>query len=282
MSYKKAGIDSMIRRALSICSTYPSSTAEFNGIRRVGRANSYPSSFINIHIDIGLSKYLTMKAKTSSPATPETTTIEQQKKCMYVEIPYVGQTTSSIRSKFKHLSRKLRPNFDIRYFTKPTPSVQFSFQNKHRIDKYTQSNRACSVNSINCEQTCVEKTDRQAIQRMKEHRAPLSTFEQRTSVDRDTNENKLRRSFQIRGKKVDLSKLPNTDDEIDQKKVVLSALQTHGNDTRHRINWKDFRVVWRDENPYRLLIKESLLIHAYKPQLNRTTHSIPLVCFRMV
>ena len=31
---------------------------------------------------------------------------------------------------------------------------------------------------------------------------------------------------------------------------------------------------------YRLLIKESLVIRAYEPRLNRTTHSVPLIVFR--
>ena len=30
---------------------------------------------------------------------------------------------------------------------------------------------------------------------------------------------------------------------------------------------------------YRLLIKESLVIRAYGPRLNRTTHSVPLIVF---
>jgi hypothetical protein len=144
MSYKKAGIDSMIRRALSICSTYQSLAVDFE-IRRIGRANNYLLSFVNVHIGVGLSKYLTKKAETTSisPLTT-TTTIEPQKKRMYVEIPYAGQTTNSTRNKFKHLSSKLRPDLDIRYFTKPQPpppaissvflSEQGPYQQTHAVE----------------------------------------------------------------------------------------------------------------------------------------------------
>ncbi|CAF4449483.1 unnamed protein product, partial [Rotaria magnacalcarata] len=45
------------------------------------------------------------------------------------------------------------------------------------------------------------------------------------------------------------------------------------------MNWSNFHVTWQDNHPYRLLIKESLLITAYKPELNKTTHSVPLVIF---
>jgi hypothetical protein len=227
MSYKKAGIDSMIRRALSICSTYQSLAVEFDEIRRTGRANNYHSSFIDIHIGIGMSKYLTMKAKTSSLATPETTTIEPQKKRMYVAIPYIGQTTSSIKNKFTHLSSKLRPDLDIRYFTKPPPSAQSFFQNKDRIEKHMQSNIVYSVNCSNCEQTYVGKTDRQAIRRMKEHGAPINTYKQITTTDRDADENQLRRSSRIRDRKTGSAQLPG---KTDDKKAVRSALSKHEKD----------------------------------------------------
>jgi hypothetical protein len=191
---------------------------------------------------------------------------------MYVEIPYVGQAINSIRSKFTHLSSEQRPDLDIRYCTKPSPSVQSFYQNKDHIDKHMQSNIVYSVDCTNCEQTYVGKTDRQAIRCMKEHGTPISAFEQLTTTDRDADGNQLRRSSRIRDRKADLPKLP---DDTDDKKAVDSTLSKHEKDTEHLINWKDFRVVWRDENPYRLLIKESLLIQAYKPALNRTTHSVP-------
>jgi hypothetical protein len=95
----------MARSVLSICSANQSLAAEFDDIRHIGRAHNYSLSFVNVHIGIGLSKYQTKKAETTSPSTTTRATIEQQKKRMYVEITYAGQTTNSIRSKFTHLSR---------------------------------------------------------------------------------------------------------------------------------------------------------------------------------
>jgi hypothetical protein len=89
---------------------------------------------------------------------------------------------------------------------------------------------------------------------------PSTAFEQHATAVRDTGKDQLRRSSRIRGKNADLSKLPNIDDNMDHKKVFCSALSKHEKDTRDRTNWKDFRVVWRDENPYKPLIKELLLI----------------------
>jgi hypothetical protein len=93
MNYKKASIDSMIRRALSICSTYASLVAEFDEIRRIGQANDYPTSFIDAHIGVGLSRYMAEQNDASSP-TPKP--IGCDKKRMYAEIPYVKQTTDSM------------------------------------------------------------------------------------------------------------------------------------------------------------------------------------------
>jgi hypothetical protein len=114
---------------------------------------------------------------------------------------------------------------------------------------------------------------------MKEHRAPISAFKQQTTTNRDTDEDKLGKSSRIRSKQSDWSKLLNSDDNIDDEKLVLSDLSKYNEDTGHRTGRKDFRVVWRYENLYRLLIKESLLIQAYKPELNRTTHSVPWIVF---
>jgi hypothetical protein len=145
--------------------------------------------------------------------------------------------------------------------------------------KHMKSSIVYSVNCEGCERICVWKTDRQAIQRMKEQGAWSTTCEQQATVDRDTVEDKLIESSRIRNKNTDLSKLPNYDDNSDDKKVVYSALSKYEKASKHRINWKDVRVVWRDENPYRLLIKESSLIQAYKPELKRTTHSVPWIVF---
>jgi hypothetical protein len=121
---------------------------------------------------------------TSSPTTATTTTtIELKKKHMYVEIPYVGQTNNSIRSKFSHLVSKLRPDLSISYPTKPPtpPSIHPFFYNKDRIDKHMQSNIVYFFNCKDCQQTYVGKTDRQARRRMKESGVPDSAFKQQNN-----------------------------------------------------------------------------------------------------
>ena len=119
---KKASIDSIARRALSICSIYLSLTEEFAEIRRYGLANGHPRSFIDIHIGVGLGRYMERQV-------PQTTVrpIDCEKKRMYVEISFIGRTTQLMKKRFNQLSSQLRPDLDIRFFTKPPAYVQTFF-----------------------------------------------------------------------------------------------------------------------------------------------------------
>ncbi len=50
-------------------------------------------------------------------------------------------------------------------------------------------------------------------------------------------------------------------------------------DRNHTIDWKDWKILSKDNKHYRLLIRESLYIADYKPNLNRTTCSAPLIIY---
>jgi hypothetical protein len=119
---------------------------------------------------------------------------------------------------------------------------------------------------------------------MKEHGAPSNTFDPSPPTTKPKPLPK--RSARIANKAIAKnSNIPTTtnangsDTDENKDKVILSAPSKHEKDTGHHINWKDSRVVWRDENSCRLLVKESSLIQAYKPELNRTTYSVPLIVF---
>jgi hypothetical protein len=121
IEYKKASIVSMVRRALSVCSTYTLLATEFDKIREIGRQNGYPLSFINTRIGIGLSNFL-KRSTTSSTAV-----IGCEKQRMYVEIPYAGTATNSFKKQLSRISGKVRPDLDVRYFARPPRSVQSFF-----------------------------------------------------------------------------------------------------------------------------------------------------------
>ncbi len=53
----------------------------------------------------------------------------------------------------------------------------------------------------------------------------------------------------------------------------------HQKETNHVIDWQNSQIVCSESNPHKLLIKESLIIKAYEPEMNRTTHSVPLYIY---
>jgi hypothetical protein len=64
-----------------------------------------------------------------------------------------------------------------------------------------------------------------------------------------------------------------------KRKDNTTAVEKHLKDKNHKIDWKNTKILWTDNEPHKLLIKESLLIKTLEPELNRTTHSVPLYIF---
>jgi hypothetical protein len=119
---------------------------------------------------------------------------------------------------------------------------------------------------------------------MKEHGAPSDKFDlpAPTTKPKPLQKRSARIVNKAIAKNSNILAMTNASDSDtgeNKDKAILFALSKHEKDTGQHINWKDFRVVWRDENSCRLLVKESLVIQAYKPELNRTTHSVPLIVF---
>jgi hypothetical protein len=161
-------------------------------------------------------------------------------------------------------------------------------------------------------------TKRQTVTRLCEHGAPKDTFDRKTNSNVDgvqpitvqqqtrssrstttkakakqqqQEEPPLRRSSRIRNRTETLATaVTNTNDDRQSDHMTKtkertkngdnsSSIAEHEESTGHQMDWKNFRIVWRDSNVYRLLIKEALVIRAHEPRLNRTTHSVPLLVF---
>ncbi|CAF4797420.1 unnamed protein product, partial [Rotaria sp. Silwood2] len=147
--------------------TYKLLEDEFNEIRRFGLDNDYPLSFINTMIGIKLSHHRNkINKKLEQPI------IENDKKKMYVEIPFISSSSSTLQNKIKHLTNKLRPDLDIQFFFKPPPPVQVHFQTKDPIAKHMQSNVVYYIKCNDCEHSYIGKTERQCVRRHYEHGAP--------------------------------------------------------------------------------------------------------------
>lgn len=278
IQYKKANIISMINRALRICSTYHSLNDEINVIRKISISNDYPLSYIDKIIGIQLTKYY------KNNTINKQISAKDDKKIMYVELPFIRSSTIRIRKQIKHLTNKLRPDIDIRFFSKTPPTTQVFFRNKDPIIKYMQSDVVYYIKCKGCEHSYIGKTERQCFRRLIEHGAPKTIYpHNKLQCDHDddddlnnTNSN-LRRSSRLINKTLK-KPIEHAVPPIDNDNYS-SSIKQHEEETKHQIDWSNFRVTWQDKLSYRLLIKESLLIKAYEPELNKTTHSVPLLIY---
>ncbi|CAF1630184.1 unnamed protein product [Adineta ricciae] len=297
----------MIHRALNICSTYESLAIEFENIRQIGFHNGYSKSFIDTRIGTGLTKFL------NPSVTNTSVNMEEEKKKMYIEVPYTGATTKPFTKQLARISEKLRPDLDVRFYAKPPPPVQIHFNTKDPVPKHLQSNVVYSVKCAHCDDFYVGETERQIIRRLWEHGAPKSLFQTNIiSLDETNNSlNEENNNIQIENTQVRKmgqhvhktmrqratpyptsenrtevtirkSRRPTANNQSTPPFSFIytgSAISRHINETNHTIDWEHFKLVWRDGNHHKLLTKESLVIQAYQPQLNRTTHSSPMYIF---
>jgi hypothetical protein len=167
--FKKASIVNLIQRSISICSTYKALAYEFEHIRKVAMANSYPLAFIEQHIAIGLNKYVQLQQRTKKE---NNTMIGCEKEKIYFELPYVGNTTDALKKKFKHVINKYRPSLEPIFYTRSPPAIQTLFKVKDSIDKFMQSNIVYHIQCHDCKEIYIGKTERQMIRCLMEHGAP--------------------------------------------------------------------------------------------------------------
>ena len=62
-------------------------------------------------------------------------------------------------------------------------------------------------------------------------------------------------------------------------KGVDTSMKSHWRENKHQIKWDSFEIIAREEDGFKLRIKESLLINRDKPVLNNNLYSTPLHLF---
>ena len=185
-SYKKASVVSMIQRALSICSTYALLANEFDQIRRISQLNNYPMSFVDISIGIGLTKHRNKFNNNNNRNSPM---IGPEKRRMFVEIPYVGNKTETLKKQINRLTSNIRSDLDIRFVAKPPQTVQTYFPVKDPVPTHLKSDSVYEVRCADCGETYVGKTERQCARRMFEHGAPKDILSKQPNTDDDDGNN---------------------------------------------------------------------------------------------
>ena len=78
---------------------------------------------------------------------------------------------------------------------------------------------------------------------------------------------------------INVKKVNHIHSKSNKEYLTKSSIEKHHVETNHKIDWENTKVLWSENNPRRLLIKESLMIKAYESELDRTTHSVPLYIY---
>ena len=302
--YKRSAISAMAYRAIRICSDYITMNEEFGFIKEIALANDYPSWFVDTVIGQTLNRYIEKSGKTSTiqqsdKLTTPTTTPDPKEKLKHspllVDIPFAGRPTTTLGRQLISIVKKVRPDITLQPIPRPFPTIQCLFPRKEMLDKNLQANIVYKIDCNECPATYIGKTWRQATRRHVEHGAtattirslrkpePSSSFITKAS---ETNVDNVRRSARTVNRIVDYKQLndPFKKDEMiieeeQMRNVKNSALWEHHETTGHCIDWINWKIISKDQRRFRLLIRESIAIMKYEPDLNRMVQSVPLVIF---
>ena len=293
--YKKNALSSMIYRAIRICTSYTLLHKELMFIKQVATANGYPLNYIEHKIRMTLNRWhqqgktklaqhlTTDTSHTNDPRSSEMKDEKTKKQVLLVDIPYVGKPTKMLEKRLINLAAQIKPQVNLQPIPRPPPSIQTLFPRKCPVPKHLQSGIVYEIRCNNCNASYIGKTKRQAIRRIEEHRGRdqlLRDSPSSTTIDNvqqlETPANTIRRSDRNKNKTVKyyLNKTPKPEEPKTQ-----SALYTHQTTTNHTINWQQWKIIEKDSRPYQLLVKESLAIKQWQPELNKTISSAPLTIY---
>ena len=248
-AYNKSLIDTLLFRCFSISSDYTSFHLEVGNLREILKKNSYPSGIIEQYIRSFLIKlHITRKV---IPTVP--------KKELFIVLPYPGKLSSNLKRKLTTCLKNSLPQRNIKIILQSTNRLSSLFCFKDVIPKELLSQFVYKFLCGNCNVTYDGKTERHLNLRSSEH----------IGIGKTERHLNLRSSEHIgishlTGKKVEC-----------KPSAVSDYLLLHNHDS----DFYDFTILCRDNNGFRLLIKESILISRDSPVLNKNTASIPLLLF---
>ena len=157
-----------------------------------------------------------------------------------IVLPFSGQFSLSLRSKLYNYFNKTLPQCNIKVFLQSKKFLRKLFRFKDSIPKELRSHIVYKFLCSNCSITYYGQTERHLNVRSGEHLSLSS----------------------LTGKRVNNNK--------------KSAVKDHCLFFNHVGSFEHFSTLTYESNPFKLLIKEALLVSRNKPLLNQEVKSIPL------
>ena len=174
---------------------------------------------------------------------PKRVYITVPKKELFIILPFLGTMSSNIKRKLQTCFQKSLPQCHIKIILKSTNRLSSLFHFKDVIPKELRSHLVYKFSCSSCNATYYGKTERHLNVRSGEH--------------------------------IGLS--PLTGNRVACKTSAISEhLLLHDNNNS---NFNDFTILCRDDNAFRLSLRESLLIKKDSPVLNKNIASMPLLLY---
>ena len=174
---------------------------------------------------------------------PKRILITVPKKDVLIVLPFLGQFSLNLRSRLYNCFNKTLPQCNIKVIFQSKNRLSNLFRFKDSIPKELRFHIVYKFLCSNCNITYYDETERHLNVRSGEHLS-LST---------------------LTGKRVNNNK--------------KSAVKDHCLFFNHVGSLEDFSILTYESNPFKLLIKEALLVSRDKPLLNKQVKSIPLQLF---
>ena len=174
---------------------------------------------------------------------PKRILITVPKKDVLIVLPFLGQFSLNLRSRLYNCFNKTLPQCNIKVIFQSKNRLSILSRIKDSIPKELRSHIVYKSLCSNCNITYYGETERHLNVRSGEHLSlPALT-----------------------GKRVNNNK--------------KSAFKDHCLSFNHVGSFEDFSILTYESNPFKLLIKEALLVSRDKPLLNKQVKSIPLQLF---
>ena len=174
---------------------------------------------------------------------PKKVYLTAPKKEVFIILPYLGTMSSNLKRKLHSIFAKSLPACNLKIIFKSTNRLSSFFNFKDVLPRELRSHLVYKFSCSGCNATYYGKTERHLNVRSGEHvgKSPLT------------------------GKKVAC-----------KRSAVSDHLLLHDNSNS---DFNDFSILCRDNNNFKLAIRESILIYRDSPLLNKNTASVPLRLF---
>ena len=166
-SFKTNLFGCLLHRAMKICSTFEVVKYEFSLLKQRFIKLGYPEQILNSVIDHYLQRNTISNDENDVYYGPE-------KKRVYIRLPYIGSTSSIIKTELKKVVRQFANHVELSITLFGACKIKHFFPNKIAFPKRYASKVVYAIACKDCGQQYIGQTRRSLPVRLREHRLALT------------------------------------------------------------------------------------------------------------